>query len=463
MQLNASVRWRLRFQHLLFLLLFALLIGLLAWLSNRYSFRADWTVGGRNTLSQSSRELLSRLSKPIHITAYAREIPTLRDGVTRLIQRYQSVKPDLTFTFINPDVLPDRVRALGVTRDGELYVEYGDRAEKIQQLSEQALTTALQRLSRHHHGAVLFLEGHGERKPLGVANHDLGTFGRELEKIGITVRSIDLSNTSAIPVETAALVIAGPQRLLAPSEIQQILDFVTAGGSLLWLLEPNDPSGLQPLAALLGIAQLPGTVVDPGSSRLGIKNPAFIPIIDYGLHPITQSLQVPALLPQAVALELAPKADWNAATLLESQSEAWTETGPLDNAVHFDLDTAERRGPLLVGVALVRAKAIALAIGGAEHGGIPQTTRQRLAIIGDGDFLSNTYLGNGANLELGINLFNWLLSDETPLVIRPKAVPDPNLNLSAGALAFIAALFLLVIPSSLLASGWLIWLRRRRR
>ncbi|MEZ5574327.1 MAG: hypothetical protein R3F44_01280 [Candidatus Competibacteraceae bacterium] len=47
---DSSTWWRLRIQNALFLLLFGLLIGLLAWLSVRYSVQADWTAGGRNTL-----------------------------------------------------------------------------------------------------------------------------------------------------------------------------------------------------------------------------------------------------------------------------------------------------------------------------------------------------------------------------------------------------------------------------
>lgn len=41
MWLNSSVRWRLRLQSLLFLLLFGLVIGLLAWLSTRYAIQVD--------------------------------------------------------------------------------------------------------------------------------------------------------------------------------------------------------------------------------------------------------------------------------------------------------------------------------------------------------------------------------------------------------------------------------------
>ena len=58
---------------------------------------------------------------------------------------------------------------------------------------------------------------------------------------------------------------------------------------------------------------------------------------------------------------------------------------------------------------------------------------------------------------------NWLTLDDTLIVLRPKAAPDIHLDLSDGALALIAAVFLLVLPATLLVSGWLIWFRRWRR
>jgi len=458
MRLDGSARWRLRLQNLLFLALFGLVIGLLAWLSIRYPIRADWTASGRNTLSEASRSLLARLDEPVRITAYARDNPALRESIARLVERYRRHKPDLTLAFVNPDLSPDRARELGVTLDGELHVEYRGRGEIVRQLGEQALTMALQRLSRRQDRTALFLEGHGERKPLGVANFDLGTFGRELEKNGIRALSVDLSRERSIPATTAALVIAGPQQPLPPEQVRLVLDYVAQGGNLLWLMEPDDPSGLQALAATLGIAPLPGVVVDPDTARLGIANPAFIPIVDYGPHPVTASLRAPALLPRAVALEVRASAGWNAAVLLESQSGSWTETRAPEGAARLDPDSGERQGPLTVGVALFRPLPAATAAGDS-----PVASEQRLAIIGDGDFLSNTYLGNGANLELGLRLLSWLTLDEAPIIVGPRIAPDPSLDLSDRALALIAAVFLVIVPAGLLAGGWLIWWRRRRR
>lgn len=450
MRLDISTRRRLWFQHLLFLLLFGLVIGLMAWLSVRYPIRADWTAGGRNTLSAASQALLIRLDRPIRVTAYVRDRSPLRESIVRLIERYQRYKPDIALHFVNPDRLPAQIRQLGISADGELYVEYGERGEKLQHPGEQALTQTLQRLSRPRDRVVVFLGGHGERKPQGVANHDLGAFGRELGKIGIQARSLDLAKESSIPADVAALVIASLQTPLSPDEIRVVLGYLRQGGNLLWLLEPGDPAGLPTL--LLGITVLPGVIVDADVPRLGISHPAFIPIVDYGPHPITAPLRSPALLPQTVALEVQPAAGWQAAVLVESQSSSWTETGALDGQLQFDADTTERSGPLTVGVALFRPR--------PAGEGIAQ---QRIVIMGDGDFLSNTYLGNGANLELGLNILNWLVLDETLIMIPSRTVPDPSLNLSEGVLAWLAAIFLVILPAGFVISGWLIWFYRRRR
>ena len=88
---------------------------------------------------------------------------------------------------------------------------------------------------------------------------------------------------------------------------------------------------------------------------------------------------------------------------------------------------------------------------------------QRVIVSGDGDFLSNTYLGNGANLDLGINMVHWLSNDDTFISIHPKSAPDQHLDLSPRAQAIIGFGFLLVLPLALLTTGIIIWIRRRKR
>lgn len=451
-----SRQTRLRVQNLLFLLLFGTAVGLLAWLSQRYTVQFDWTAGGRNTLAPASRALLARLPGPLTITAFARPEPTLRHRIESLVGRYQRHKPDLTLTFINPDTAPDRVRALGIRRDGELLLEYQGYRERLTMLTEQELTQALHRLSRRGQRQLLFLSGHGERRPRGQANHDLGTFGAELEKLGLQIEELNLATQPTIPPDVAALVIASPQVTLLPGEVKLLLDYLAQGGHLLWLLEPDSDGGLQSLAEQLGIVPLPGVVVDPDAPLFGVNNPAFVVVADYGPHPVTADLRKLTLFPFAVALETRPVNGWTAETLLLSQARSWTEQGDPARP-HFDPDGGERVGPLALGVALSRPRP-------GSTGTAPSVAAsQRVVVLGDGDFLANAYLGNGGNLELGVNLCNWLSQDDALIAIPVRTTPDQRLQLSDTALFAIGIGFLLVLPGALLAVGWLLWWWRRRR
>ena len=86
-----------------------------------------------------------------------------------------------------------------------------------------------------------------------------------------------------------------------------------------------------------------------------------------------------------------------------------------------------------------------------------------MVVLGDGDFLSNAFLGNGGNLDLGLNLINWLSSDDELIAIPARTSPDTQLVLSEVAVATIGLAFLAVLPLGLAAAGFVIWYRRRRR
>ena len=84
-------------------------------------------------------------------------------------------------------------------------------------------------------------------------------------------------------------------------------------------------------------------------------------------------------------------------------------------------------------------------------------------MIGDGDFLSNSFLGNGGNREFGQRVFDWLLGDDDQITVPDKSAPDRTLALTQAQLGALSVVFLVGLPIVLAASGMLIWWRRRRR
>jgi len=457
MKVSRRSRILLRLQGLTFSLLFSASIGLLAWLSTQYVYQADWTAGARNTVSADTRRLLAELDEPVTITAFVRDEPQLRRQIRDLVGSYQRFKDDITLDFINPDTNPEQVRELGISSGGELRVSYRGRSENIQTLSEQTLSNSLLRLSRQEARWIVFLTGHGEREPRGETNHGLGIFGGELERKGLNVQTVNLAK-AGIPANTSLLVIAGPRVNLLPGEVDALRHYINQGGNLLWLAEPGDLHGLEPLAEQLGIDFLPGQVVDAGSQMFGIDNPTFVVIAGYPQNEITGEMTAVTVFPEAAALELRDTGEWTQQPLLTTLARSWTELGELAGEISFDADTDERAGPLDIGVVLTRKRSA-----GGDTEATEDLPEQRVIVVGDGDFLSNTYLGNAGNLGLGLNMVHWLSHDDAFIDIRVPGAPDTNLELGRTAQAVIGLGLLFGLPLLLLASGLLIWLRRRRR
>jgi ABC-type uncharacterized transport system involved in gliding motility auxiliary subunit len=463
---------QIRTQNIVFVVLFMTIIGLLAWLSTRYAFEADWTAENRNTLSGASIELLSVLKQPVKITAYANEDETLRRRISELVRRYQRYKSDIDLSFINPETEPDTTRQLGIKVNGELVIDYEGRSEHLQSLSEQSLTNALQRLARSGERWIVFLEGHGERNPHGQANHDYQAWARQLENKGFKIQTINLADAASIPHNTSVLVIAGPQVNFLPGEIKLITKYVNSGGNLLWLADPGSLHGLEPIAEKLGVELQPGVIVDPTTQLFGINDPRFAVVAEYPFHAITRDFNMLTLFPQAAALDMEVPDGWEGEAFLQTVSRSWSETGEIGDAIEYNAGV-DVPGPLTVGVALARPAP------GTDSNDITKTSKntnttqtgsvkdsageQRIVIVGDGDFLSNAFLGNGGNLDLGMNIVNWLGHDDTLISIPTKTAPDTTLELSRTAQVIIGFGFLFLLPIVLAGGGLTIWLRRRKR
>ena len=468
MKINRKTHLEIRLQNLLFSLLFLVAVGLVAWLSTQYSAQFDWTASHRHTLSEASRKVLDLLKEPVALTAYARENKQVREPIRDLVERYSRYKKDLTLVFVNPDTQPEKVRQLGIQMDGEVIAAYQGRTEKIQELGETSLTNALQRLATAQERHVVFLEGHGDRSPQGRANHDLQQFADELKRKGITVSMVNLAVTPIIPDNTDVLVIAGPRTNLLPGEVRLIQDYVTKGGNLWWLGDPGDPHGLAPLAEQLGVRFLPGTVVDASTQFLGIDDPTFALVADYPPHPITQGFQQMTMFPTAAALNQNEKSEFEKEPLLSTLARSWTETGPIEGKIGFDADQGEKQGPLDLAYALTRRITPPEPDKKPEDKKMPKEEaktpdEQRIVVVGDGDFLSNSFLGNGGNLELGVNMIQWLGRGDAMINIPARVAPDRNLQLSPVASGAIAIGFLFLLPIVLIGTGAWVWFKRRNR
>ena len=284
---------------------------------------------------------------------------------------------------------------------------------------------------------VVYMASHGERDLQGQSERDLGGFGGYLAEWGHRLEPLRVPD-DGIPEEATLLVVAGPRGDWTEPARDAVTDWLNNGGNLLWLVDDGDDRRLDFLADALHIDILPGTLIDAEAEQQLDLDEQQRPLVlnVQSRHPALQRVEGESLFINARALELTDlqPEDWEVSQLLHSQQrhELVQDNDP-DAA-----DAAEPPGGYVLGLSFSRSLA--------------DGNQQRVAVVGDADFLSNAHFRQGQNPDLGLHLVNWLSAG---------SAADQSLDLNRGQMVAMGVGFLLVLPGLwLLGAGWAWWRRR---
>jgi len=455
MKMSKQFKYQHRLQQIIFYGLLLVVIIALAVLSNRYTFESDWTANKRHTLSPATIGLLQSLDSPVKIEVFISPGHQYESAADSLLNRYQQYSQQLTLVFIDPVSQPQRVRELAIQQQAEMVVSGQQGQQHVFDLSEQSLSNAIIKVSRSNLPKLVFVNGHGERDITGDAAFDMAQWHNQLISTGFEVDSLSMNEAMQISNQEnkVVLVIASSQTPWPQSDIVQLQDYLLQGGNLLWLSEPEGDIGLKTIAEQLNLSFVPGTMVDPNAGRLGLEDPRFVIVTDYANHPVTAATSSVTLMPGAQAIQLsATESDWQTTQLMQSQSDSWSELGDINTAnldvLQFD-EELDIPGPLMLSVLMEQPTST--------------TQNQRVAVFGDGDFVSNSYLGTAANLELAMALVNWLVAEDDSIKVPVIKTRDNQLTLTDWQSLLIGLGFLVILPLCLVVIGLSIWWIRRRR
>ncbi|MDQ1492516.1 MAG: gliding motility-associatede transport system auxiliary component [Actinomycetota bacterium] len=374
--------------------------------------QVDLTPEHRFSLTTQSKAVLGQVKAPIHVIGFTQPGSAQQVEMRSLLRRYQLVKGDLSFEFIDPDAQPGRVKELGAGSYGEILLQVGKNRDFVSEISEVDLTSAIQRLARTEPPTACFTVGHGERdiddqRPDGYQN-----FATRLKHLGYVTQPLALAaEGGAARLATCQVVIlAGPRAGFLPSELAMLQDFAKAQGRLVVLADssvlasaPEVIGQLDDLIRPWGLGLRPSVIRDRSSL---INDPASVLVFKYpSQSPVTVDLKartIPTLLVGALPVEsigVGPeKADGAWLTpLLQTSSQSSLADGT--------------KGPFVAGALTDWSRVDQSKPGGSgvsPGGAAPVLSRTRIGVVGSADLASNTFLGRFGNSTFAGQLVSWV-------------------------------------------------------
>jgi ABC-type uncharacterized transport system involved in gliding motility auxiliary subunit len=94
-------------------------------------------------------------------------------------------------------------------------------------------------------------------------------------------------------------------------------------------------------------------------------------------------------------------------------------------------------------------------------GGEASPPESRLVVVGDSDFIANRFLRVQGNLDMGLNIANWLAQQEDLISIRARDPEDRRLNMTTDQARLVFWGTILVVPLLLAATGFRMFWKRR--
>jgi len=433
----------------------------------KHNKRWDLTASKQFSLSDQTKNVISKLDAPMDILVFAQEteFPTFRDK----LKEYAYLSKNISTEYIDPDKKRTLAQENQVQQYGTIVFKYKGRVERVTSSAEQDITNGIIKVVSGTQKKVYFTQGHGEKDTTSSERDGYASIAAALGRENYTVDKVVLAQTGSVPDDAAVVVVAGPRTDFFPNEIDALKKYLAKSGKLLLEIDPPEKADSPPFTNLIALAHEWGmqvgndVVVDASGMGRLIGTDESVPVAaNYPQHPITQRFNYLTAYPLTRSVvPVTGGVDGHVAqTFIETSPRSWGETDlkslMTTGKVAFD-EGKDVKGP----VSIAAAVSAAAASDAPKIEADAPKSETRVVVIGDSDFASNSVLGIHGNRDMFMNTIGWLSQQENLIAIRPKEADDRRVTMTAAQQTNVVWLSLLVIPAFIFGSGVYTWWRRR--
>lgn len=425
--------------------------------------RFDLTAERIFSLSPQSRKVVQGLKEPLKFTGFAAQ--GANPQAEALYQSYTYASPRISYQLVDPEKHPELANRYKVSVMNTTHIQYGSKGTNVTDLTEQAITNGIIKVTSAGTKTACYLTGHGEPKldDTQTAN-GFGRARRALEGEDYEIEPMTLTDKPAVPAECSVFIVAGPTHPVFPHEVDAINDYLKKGGRVLLMLTPPQPgepdidANLISMVGQWGITVGDNIVLDKQLRLFAGPTLGLAPLVDLypPPHPITAGFHKRTLWPMVRSVQ--PVKDtrpglqpWPLAQTSDS-SLAATNIEAIFKEQKFKPSPTDLKGPVTVATAM-RANLKQL--------GIANSGEARMVVFGDTEFANNQNLPEVFNQDFFLNTVDWLAGQTATIAIRPRELRASRVSLTASEFNNVFVASVLMLPELLLIIGIAVWWNRR--
>ena len=431
--------------------------------------------------------------------------------VSETFREFEAARPSkFHSSFIDPDVNPQRVtQYFGTTpiafvhesivvklRDGDTLDVIQPKDAEYSHL-EQDLVTSILLVTGQEQKAVYFMGGHGERSVSVSGSDGYSDLKNGLEQDNYRVDTLRWASNQedvSVPDDAALLVIARPTEDLPETHAQVLNQFLQgknpdgsdrpSAGRLIFLADPETPETFRQFMATWGMVIGTGYIRDldgslpgnPHTLRLETVNPLELPgelvqqiprnILETLLEittPRGNSLDL-VHMPGATALQ--PFDDGSGlrqpVPLAFSSENSYViqDSDRTEPVTDQGAENPDPKGPFTP-VTFMQALGPIGAPPPSDPSTITESQVATMVVMGDSDFVANSFYDRGSGKDLFLNSANYLVGDHSLVSLRPKALTTREFNVDRNQENFVKFSSWLLLPGLMGLMAAMVWWVRR--
>ncbi len=426
----------------------------------------DVTSNRLYSLTDETKEIVSSLEEDVRLYVLANE-KQADATLDAALKKYADLNAHIKVSYVDPAVNPKfftkytdsdlsfnsiiaesskRYKVIDYSSIYQTQIDYYTYSSTVTGYDgEGQLTSAIAYVTSDDMPKMYLLEGHGE------AVFD-AEFTAAIEKENVTYETINLLNYDSVPEDASCVIVYAPLSDFSDDDTEKMLTYMENGGNvfLITAYTENDMTNFNKLLAFYDVEVTKGLVIE-GDANCFYQSPFFLlPQIAY--HEITESAYnsgTYVFVPYAQGLTVHENEAVSASILLDTSDDSYARND-MESSAGYEKQDTDQPGPFAVGAACEKV------IGDKQSNGVIYTSADLFTRDADA-------MVAGTNLKLFTSTIGSFANHTVSVSIPVKSYEISTLTMSQNVIFLLALFTVLVLPAAFLISGFVIWLRRRKR